>query len=711
MKKLVNFRPALFFALAFIFGILFAFSVVKRDVFLAVTAGILAAGVFILFILFPSANFSVKLKCALSICFVLFIFLGGLRFYFAVNAYENAGLNDRYLSVSGKVDEVKTFDGKEYAVISGVNFNGSVSGRTDYRISLYIDGYKGLRIGDTVSFSAVVNDKGLFYDGKFAAYAVADKVKYYAYVSDVEINGSAPSLFQRINLSMYDTLQAGLTGDDFAVAYALLTGNSDYMTEDTVSSFRNAGAAHIFAVSGLHVGFLAAAVAFILKKCRVNGYAAYAITLICCFAYSGICSFTASSLRAVIMFAVLGFAPLTGKRYDGISSVALAAAVILIISPAQLMCAGFQLSFTVAFFLTVLARPLTVGIKKICKFLPEKACGVISACLTAQLAAIPVSLHFFGSFSAVGVIVNILFIPVVGALFILLFICVVLGAFISPVVVLFLPKYAIIAVRFLISFFDGNIFTVGGFIFGAFAITYYFAFIVCGGLINLKRAAKIALSFALIFITAAGVAIKTVDYNAKCKITVLGTENFCACIVSERGENLLVVSRAEYVFSYARLKKVADGNNIKEVAVLLLEKEGSYDLQVLVSKLSGAVKVSALYISGDTEEEQKTVLKRAFPDVALISYASGTVISVGNSAGIVENEGKCFLISGKGGVTAIYAKLNDSPFSVSVTPDTVVCYDKADYIFSAYAPERLLTYLKSGSFENAESGGVVTILK
>ncbi|MBR5388148.1 MAG: hypothetical protein IK147_01620, partial [Clostridia bacterium] len=74
MKKLVNSRPALFFALAFIFGILFAFSVVTRDVFLAVTAGILTAGVFILFILFPSKDFSVKLKCALSICFVLFIF-------------------------------------------------------------------------------------------------------------------------------------------------------------------------------------------------------------------------------------------------------------------------------------------------------------------------------------------------------------------------------------------------------------------------------------------------------------------------------------------------------------------------------------------------------------------------------------------------------------------------------------------------------------
>ena len=709
MKKLVNFRPALFFAAAFIFGILLVFAAVKKDLFLAVATGIFAVGIFFLFVFFSAEKLSAKLKIFLSLSFILLVVLGGLRFYVAVNSYENANLNGRYLTVSGKVDEVKTESGKEYAVISNVKFQGAVSGETTYRISLYVNGYNGLRIGDNISFSAVVKDRGLFYEGKFAAYAVADKVKYYAYVSEIEINGSSPSLFEKINLAFYDTLDEGLSGDDFAVAYALLTGNSDYMTEETLSSFRNAGVAHIFAVSGLHIGFLAAAIAFILKKCRVNGYATYVITVLCCFIYSGICSFTASSLRAVIMFAVLGFAPITGKRYDGLSSVSLAALIILIISPAELMCAGFQLSFAVVLFLTVLARPLSLLLKKIFKFLPTKICGAISSCIVAQLAGIPVSLHFFGSFSAVAIFVNILFIPVVGVLFILLFICVIAGIFVSPAVALFLPKYAITAIRFLILFFDEKIFMIGGFTFGAFAIAYYSALVMLSGLINIKRIVRAVMCITLTAITVIGVSVKTSDYNAKCKISVVGTENFCACIISENDKNLLVISRAEYVFSANRLKKVVERNNIKEVSVILLRRDVKTDLQVLVSKLYGTVKINSLYVAADTDEQQRTALTGAFPDIALVNYVQGTSIKIKSDEGVIDGDGKCFLLRTNKGVTAVYAELKDETYSISETPDTVVCYDKADYIYTAYSPRKLLTYLKNGDFDNAEESGTVTI--
>ena len=175
-------------------------------------------------------------------------------------------------------------------------------------------------------------------------------------------------MFESINIFIRDTLKVGLDLDEFTVAYALLCGNSDYMETEIIENFRASGVAHIFAVSGLHIGFFAVILNFITDKLRFNKYVKFFFVVSVLLFYSGVCGFTASSIRATIMTAVMLLAGLIGKKYDGLSSVALAGIIVLLYAPIQLFCVGFQLSFGVVLGINILSRPIS----KLLGFLPQK---------------------------------------------------------------------------------------------------------------------------------------------------------------------------------------------------------------------------------------------------------------------------------------------------------------------------------------------------
>ena len=88
------------------------------------------------------------------------------------------------------------------------------------------------------------------------------------------------------------------------------------------------------------------------------------------------------------MFFFLNFATLVGLKYDGISAVFAAAFTILVFSPAQLFCVGFQLSFAVVLSIIILFVPL----KKLLKFLPDKIAAPLAVSFSAEVGGIPVLL-------------------------------------------------------------------------------------------------------------------------------------------------------------------------------------------------------------------------------------------------------------------------------------------------------------------------------
>ena len=139
------------------------------------------------------------------------------------------------------------------------------------------------------------------------------------------------------------------------VMAALVTGQRDGIPPEVTDALRDTGMAHLLAISGLHMGLVCGVLFFSLRflfACHPGWAARYPIKkwaaiggLLGGTAYLALSGAPVSAQRAYIM-AVIGFlAILADRRAISLRNVALAALVIIVLTPEAVMSAGFQMSF------------------------------------------------------------------------------------------------------------------------------------------------------------------------------------------------------------------------------------------------------------------------------------------------------------------------------------------------------------------------------
>ncbi len=236
-------------------------------------------------------------------------------------------------------------------------------------------------------------------------------------------------LFSFLRSRLKDRLYAGMDEESAGTLFAILTGDTSLIEEDLLENVRYGGIAHIFAVSGLHIGVLYAVLLgllsrFLPKNMRLLKLGILTGTLLF---YGGVCGFTASVIRAIVMCLVHAVTDTIGVQGDGLERTGLALLCVLVLSPAELFQVGCLLSFSACFGISILARPIKEGLGKVCKVkeggLGEKATGFLGVSLSAQLFTAPFLLNGFGYVSSIGLLLNVLFVPLIGATFaVLLFV-------------------------------------------------------------------------------------------------------------------------------------------------------------------------------------------------------------------------------------------------------------------------------------------------
>ena len=217
-----------------------------------------------------------------------------------------------------------------------------------------------------------------------------------------------------------------LMGDNGGVIKGMLLGDKSAMSEQELSMFRVAGLAHVLSVSGLHVGFIAGALFFLLQRLRNKRWLLLVIAVL--LLYCAITAFPSSILRASIMSALMIAAKIWGMRNDTLTSISFAMLLILLISPLQAFDVGFLLSFAATFGIITLYPVF----KKLLGKLPNFISASMSVSLGAHAAATPLSLFFFNEFYLYSTAANLLFIPVMGVVVLLSFAAMVLGAIFLP---------------------------------------------------------------------------------------------------------------------------------------------------------------------------------------------------------------------------------------------------------------------------------------
>jgi len=138
-----------------------------------------------------------------------------------------------------------------------------------------------------------------------------------------------------------------------ALVKAMFLGEKSHIESDTRDSFAKAGIVHILAVSGLHVGIIYMVISLLLSPLRHSEKQwKVVIALIEVAAIWGFALMTGSGpsvQRAAFMFSLFSVAKLARMDTHAINITAASAVLLIIIDPAMLFKAGFQLSYTAVF--------------------------------------------------------------------------------------------------------------------------------------------------------------------------------------------------------------------------------------------------------------------------------------------------------------------------------------------------------------------------
>ena len=200
------------------------------------------------------------------------------------------------------------------------------------------------------------------------------------------------------------------------VMLALATGSRSVLDPDVRSRFRRNGAAHVLAVSGLHLGLFCLGFNALVERSlrgftwltrRIASRACAAlITLPVVAGYVLLSGASASAVRAGCMAAVFLLGVTMGRKASAVHALAVAALGILSHRPAWCFDLGFQLSIvaTLALILASRTRRATLG-------RASWALESLRMSVVAALATSPVLLWLFGELPVASPITNLLVVP------------------------------------------------------------------------------------------------------------------------------------------------------------------------------------------------------------------------------------------------------------------------------------------------------------
>ncbi len=143
-----------------------------------------------------------------------------------------------------------------------------------------------------------------------------------------------------------------------ALVAALVTGETAQLPAEAQRAFREAGVVHLLAVSGLHLGIVAAAAWFPLRLLGIGPRTGSLLVLVAAALFTLQAGARPATVRALIMLAVYLGSFWAQRPPDRLNTLALAALGVLLVYPDDLGSLGFVLSFASVATLIWLAPPL-----------------------------------------------------------------------------------------------------------------------------------------------------------------------------------------------------------------------------------------------------------------------------------------------------------------------------------------------------------------
>ncbi len=191
-----------------------------------------------------------------------------------------------------------------------------------------------------------------------------------------------------------------------AILAAMLLGEKDEMDEEVKELYQKTGIGHVLAISGLHISFIGLGLYRLLRELGLPYVAAGLISMSVLGLYVFMIGFTVSVIRAFVMLFLRIGADMTGRVYDMVTALSLAAALTIGKQPLYLTDTGFYFSYG-AIVGIVCVFP---ALQKLCGGRSKYWSGLYTS-LSVNIVLFPVLLWYYFEFPTYSVFLNFIVIP------------------------------------------------------------------------------------------------------------------------------------------------------------------------------------------------------------------------------------------------------------------------------------------------------------
>ena len=430
--KIANYRIVLFASLCLLAGVLTGSLVMSKIILIIIPLVIVTGG--ILLIIFTKK---------INIAILIILFAIGFSLFHIDKVINYDGEISGIHKITATVDEVKN-NGKviiEDLKVDGLEFDG--------KAELELKGTY-VKEGEIITFQALAKTHTFNPFDSYSSYYYSNSIYYdFDNVENLIVENGNPKIFTIIKLKIKTQALKYLSNKDAGIMMSLIFGDKSILTETDSQIIAGSGLSHVFAVSGLHVGFLAGIVAFLLKKFKVNWWVSLIITTLVLICYGFITGFPSGVKRAGITLFVYMIGKGLYRKPDSLTTLAFSAALVIVTNPREIFDVGFIMSYTAVlgismFYKTFYSIFLKLGSNKVYKYFAQ----IISMTLSANLFVLPVTTNVFNTYNTYSVIGNLVILPIISVTFTFAAIVAVLTAVYSGCGILFyVLKYPIYLVR------------------------------------------------------------------------------------------------------------------------------------------------------------------------------------------------------------------------------------------------------------------------
>ena len=414
-------RPIIWITLAYVTGILTGVVVNKRLMIL------FWSGITLLNLAAWYMNYKREANFILTL--ITFGLIGVVAVQICLNADNPLdGFIGTSVTVRGQVAESPIYmEGRDVYVIDAFSVtgqNGQADVRTRIQVTVYRESHQGQLL--YLSFGDIVEIRGLLqrppgqrnprcFD--YRAYLQRQGIFNIMAVNEYGIKRigigriSLPkALLHALRSRIEAMLDSYIGGQEGELFKTMLLGQKWLLPTQIREDFQKTGLSHVFAISGLHIGFILVMLNGMVRLLQLSKKQSFAFITVVLSLYCALTGAAPSVVRAALMAVMVLGSRLVGRQADMLNSVFTAGLLILLFRPTDLFEVGFQLSFA-----AVLGIVFFYGyLENLLGFLPGRLSSGLSVTMSAQLGVWPLIAYYFNTFSITALFCNLILVPLSG---------------------------------------------------------------------------------------------------------------------------------------------------------------------------------------------------------------------------------------------------------------------------------------------------------